>query len=109
MTSAMNSGVPWLAAGTVVVFLIVCVWHNRRIGYRRVRAETITIGQAMAQIRISLSLSRADWVLSATREQAAALNVNSTAGQLVCLNSALGQKEPQVHADAAVEERVTRA
>lgn len=50
MTSAM-------AAGAVVVFLMVCVWHNRRTGYRRMRDEKITLGEAVAQIRQSLALS----------------------------------------------------
>jgi hypothetical protein len=50
MTSAM-------AAGAVVVFLVVCVWHNRRTGYQRMRDEKITLGEAVAQIRQSLALS----------------------------------------------------
>ncbi|HEY3825107.1 MAG TPA: hypothetical protein VGL82_11145 [Bryobacteraceae bacterium] len=57
MTNAMETGVPWMATGAVVMFLIVCVWRNRRTGYQRPRSEKITLGEAMARIRQSLALS----------------------------------------------------
>jgi hypothetical protein len=101
MMTAIDSGVPWLALGTVVAFLVVCVRHNRRVGYQRVRAEKITLGEAIA--RIKRSLSPGDEVLSVAGPQTADSIVNSTAGQLVCLNSALEQNRP-VSADASVEQ-----
>jgi len=119
MISTINASVPWLASGTVVVFLIVCVWHNHRVGYRRVRAEKITIREAMVQIKRSLSFGDkafgdkafgdkafGDEALSVVSPQSAASAVNSTAGQLVCLNSALEQDGLQVRADAPVEQPV---
>lgn len=104
MITTIDASVPWLASGTVVVFLIVCVWHNRRVGYRRVRAEKITIGEAMVQIKRSLSFGDkafSEGALSGASPQSAA--ANSTAGQLVCLNSALEQDRLQIRADAPVE------
>ncbi|HEX4136656.1 MAG TPA: hypothetical protein VHY84_18745 [Bryobacteraceae bacterium] len=56
MTNAMETGVPWIATGAVVMFLIVCAWCNRRAGYHRMRGEKITLGEAMARIRQSLAL-----------------------------------------------------
>jgi hypothetical protein len=103
MITTNYASVPWLASGTVFVFLIACVWHNRRMGYRRVRAETITIREAMAQVKRSLSFGEA---LSVASTLSAASAANSTAGQLVCLNSALEQDGLQVRADAPVEQPV---
>lgn len=57
MTSAMEFGVPWMAAGAVVMFLSFCVWHNRRTGYQRIRGEKISPGEAIIRIRQSLALS----------------------------------------------------
>src|SRR5579863_5596337 len=102
MITAIDSSVPWVALGTVVVFLIVCVWHNRRVGYQRVRTEKIGIGEALALIKRSLSVG--DEVLSVAAPQSEASMGNSTAGQLVRLNSALEQDGPPVSVEAPVEQ-----
>lgn len=106
MTTTIDATIPWLASGTVVIFLIVCVWHNRRVGYRRVRAEKITLGEAMVQIKRSLSYRHEELSVAGTLSAASA--ANSTAGQLVCLNSALEQDGLQVRADAPVEQPVVK-
>jgi hypothetical protein len=106
MITTINASVPWLASGTVVVFLIVCVWHNRRVGYRRVRAEKITIREAMVQVKRSLSYH--DEALYVASTLTAASAANSTAGQLVCLNSVLEQDGLRVRADIPVEQPVVK-
>lgn len=119
MTNAIDAGVPWIASGAVVVFLIVCVWHNRRSGYQRIRAEKIPLGEAMARIRQSLSL-RED-ALPVANQPSTASNMSTQTEQLLSLSSALKRPVPvqpnevgeavpaeALGADALVEEPAVR-
>jgi hypothetical protein len=106
MRDAMDFSGQWLVWGAVIIFLVVCVWHNRRVGYQRVRAEKITLGEAMARIKQSLSFS--EEALSVASRPSNAPIATTTAEQLVCLNSALGGQineiGAQVQHEATIEE-----
>jgi hypothetical protein len=109
MTDAMDAAVPWLASGTVAIFLIVCVWHNRRTGYQKARAEKMPLGEAIALIKQSLSFGD-DALPVASRPVATQTSFTSTqTEQLLSLNSALQSNRPSeieepVRADAFVAE-----
>jgi len=106
MTNAMDAGVPWLASGAVAVFLIVCVWHNRRTGYQRVRAEKIPLGEAIALIKQSLSF-RDDALPVASQAVATQPPIMSTqTEQLLSLNSALQSNRQTLPASSEIEEPV---
>jgi len=68
------------------------------------RPEKITIGEAIARTRTSLLPGDEVEIFSAAGSQSAASTANSTAGQLVSLNSALEQNRPRVNASAPVEQ-----
>jgi hypothetical protein len=109
MTNIIGVSVQWLAYGVAGIFLIVCVWHNRRTGYQSVRSEKISLGEAMALLKGSLTAGD-HAVLVASRELVSSIRGSQTE-QLLNLNSALGsgwraspclasEPEQSIHADA---------
>jgi hypothetical protein len=95
MTNAIDAAVPWIASGAVVVFLTACVWHNRRTGYKRARAEKLSFREAMARIRQSLALGD-ETLPFATQPSTPAIITSTQTEQLLSLHSAL--KRPAVPA-----------
>jgi hypothetical protein len=92
MTNVIDAGVQWLAYGVAGVFLMVCVWHNRRTGYQSVRSEKISLSEAMALFKRSLT-SGDHAVLVAGQESMPSIRGSQTE-QLLSLNSALGSGWP---------------
>jgi hypothetical protein len=87
MTIAVDAMVPWLASVAVIVFLIGCVWHNRRTGYQSERAEKIRFGEAVALIKQSLTWG--DELLPVAGRGSVASIMSTQTEQLISLSSAL--------------------
>jgi len=116
MTIANDAMVPWIAAAAVIGFLSVCVWHNRRTGYQSEPVEKIPLGEAIALIKQSLTLSE-----DGLPGQLAGAWVTSTqTDQLISLNSALQNRrqvapyqtneiEAPVYAESNIEEPIVRS
>jgi hypothetical protein len=85
MTIAMASMVPWIATAAVIVFLTVCVWHNRRTGYQSEPIEKIQLGEALILIKQSLTWKDAP--------PDSALFTSIHTDQLISLNSALQNRQ----------------
>lgn len=88
MTIAMDSMVPWLATAGVIVFLTVCIWHNRRTGYQSEPIEKIQLGEALTLIKQSLT-----WKDASPEQLSSALFTSTHTNQLISLNSALQNRQ----------------
>ena len=88
MTIAMDPMVPWLATAGVIVFLTVCVWHNRRTGYQSEPTEKIQLGEALTLIKQSLT-----WKDASLEQLSSALVTSTHTDQLISLSSALQNRQ----------------
>jgi hypothetical protein len=99
----MDALIPWIASAGVIIFTMVCVWHNRRTGYQSERHEKIPLGDAITLIKESLSL-RNDDELPAPGQESGASTVTGQTEQLLSLNCALQNGRQAIEIETPVGE-----